>query len=82
MILINGSFNLNREYTNSYTFKRTIIYATDSINIDFQDLRMDNSSLIAGENINLKLRSFKQLSYVSFDDVLKIQQFIRKHIYE
>lgn len=82
VVLINGSFNLNREYANSHTFKRTIIYATDSINIDFQDLRMDNACFIAGENINLKLRSFKQLSYINFKNTTKIQEFIRKHVYE
>lgn len=82
VILINVNFNLNREYANSHTFKRTIIYATDSINLDIQDLRMDGSSFIAGESINLKLRSFKQLSYIKYDNVLEIQKFIREHVYE
>ena len=80
VILINGTFNLDRTYTDSYTFKRTILYATDSINIDFQDLRMDNSTFIAGNNITLKLRSFKQLSYIYYESVSDIQKFIRDHI--
>ena len=82
VILINVNFNLNREYANSHTFKRTIIYATDSINLDIQDLRMDGSSFIAGESINLKLRSFKQLSYIKYDNVSEIQKFIREYVYE
>lgn len=80
VILLNGSFNLDRSYTDSYTFKRTILYATDNINIDFQDLRMDNSTFIAGNNITLELRSFKQLSYINYANVSDIQEFIRKHI--